>query len=208
MMKLKLIALMTSILTSAYACEFEGSDAASVASPLFLQRHEILSSLEPIEILIPRGTFAFTGWYITTIEEYFHNVVTPTLNGMLTSDRLTSLEINYDDINRALESLRITLMMEGYKKAFDVAIKMKMDNAFDAHMIEESCRIGSLLTLTHYQTGTLSLPYSVRSVPLAEAQLTYDSDSETSEIDESNQSGDIILYERDNQIDELSDNPF
>jgi hypothetical protein len=182
---LKLMLTLSVFTIPLYSSEFEGSHAEEAASSLFLKRHEIMSMLEPIEVLLPRGTFAFTNWYVTSLEEYFHNVVTPILSSLITRNTLEVSGANLDHIYEALESRRTILMEEGYKKAYSVAIKIKMDHAFDERMTEDSLYIGSLLILNHYKPRMLSLPYAANATTFAEAEFTNDSVYSVSEEDES-----------------------
>jgi hypothetical protein len=167
----KLLLTAVALISNLHAMSFEDSPALKESTNHFKTTHEILSALPPVEILIPRGTFAFTGWYITTIEEYFHNVVTPILQ--LKIDYKVNITDDMESVKSLLTRLideRNNLMIEGYKKAFDVAIKIKMDYAMNERMTDESTDIGCLMTLNHYRERQMSASYNNIDIPYAVAE--------------------------------------
>lgn len=66
--------------TALTASQFEQSQAYQDASPVMRKTYEILSNLDPVEIVLSGSNPAhYNNFYAMMIESSFHNVVTPTL---------------------------------------------------------------------------------------------------------------------------------
>lgn len=157
MNKIKLAISIIALTTSLHAMSFEDSPAFEKSSAHFKSTYDILTSLPPVEIVIPQGTYAFNGWYIVTLEEYFHNVVTPILQVQIGYNLNITNDIEVvTNLLKDLIKERNKLMVDGFKKAHEIALKMKIKYAMDDEMTDDSSYTGCLMTMNHYKIKTLS----------------------------------------------------
>lgn len=120
------------------ASTFEESPEYARMSDIFRKSYEVISNLEPIEILLPKQPKIYNQIYGAFIESNFHNVITPTLMFSIRSEVKRTLDFrnNYPSEEYEIgDHITPTLMQSRDQMLCDI-IKRAADKAFEETAVQ------------------------------------------------------------------------